>query len=77
MKEIIQVINKEFGENRTVGAVFFHQDPVTGAKTASPLFMMDQIQGENIQSMIARLNEWSHALKYMADDMVKRTLNKN
>lgn len=81
MNELIKAINKEFGEGRTTGAVFFHIDPATGAKTASPLFMLDDIKAEqpggSIKYMIERLREWSNALKYMSDDMFTRTLNKN
>lgn len=84
MNDLIKAINKEFGEGKMAGAVFFEHHPDGTVKTMSPLFTIgpkmqdpNAKPGEGIQELVKNLKQWSKALDYMADDMVKRTLPKN
>lgn len=73
LNNLIIAIDDAFGKDRTEGAVFFHRDVVTGDYTVSPLFKVNH----GTLDAINRLRGWSDALKYMAGDMVKKTLPAN
>ncbi len=84
MNDLIKAINKEFGEGKMSGAVFFEHNEDGTVKTMSPLFAMgpkmsnpNSKPGEGIQELVTNLKQWAKAIDYLADDMVKRALPKN
>jgi hypothetical protein len=80
---LIKAVNEYFGEGKITGMVFFEHNPDGTVNKLNPLFTTPKINdpncppGEGIRQLLVTMKSWAAAINFMADDMVKRTLNKN
>lgn len=73
MKELVEAMNKTFGDDAVHGAIFFHHGPDGKVDKISPLIS----NCATTQQLVTRLLMYSDAVRAMAEDLVKQTLPKN